>query len=114
MSATQLYNVEMQWQRKLGEVRPALKLMANQWPFLTDINFVMIIISNTLIIYFLVWCDDKGASCVRNPDWGTVVDTVSFSQTIIAFIVTISYYIENREIFGGLIEIQDQVKSNGL
>jgi hypothetical protein len=74
----------------------------------------MILISNFLIIWFLKWCDDKGTSCVENPDWATVVDTVSFSQTIIAFIVCISYYIENREIFNGLIEIQDQTKSNGL
>ena len=104
----------MQWQRKLGEIRPALKLMANKWPYLTDINFVMILISNILIIMNLEWCSDTNKSCVKNADTKLIVDTVSFSQTIIAFIVCISYYIENREIFNGLIEIADRTKSSGL
>lgn len=52
---TEVLKVEMIWQQRLGQVSPVIKTFANQWFYLSWVNFLLIILVNVLFIQYLVW-----------------------------------------------------------
>ena len=83
----------MLWQQRLGQLSPAIKKFANQWSYLSWVNFILIIVINLMFVQYFVQKD--GQLTFEPPDRRSLVEGVGLIQTTIAFIVLFSYYLEN-------------------
>lgn len=95
----EVLKVEMIWQQRLGQVSPAIKTFANQWFYLSWVNFLLIILVNFLFIQYLVWDQATDKLIMETADQLSLVQGVGLIQAAIAFIVLFSYYLENRAKF---------------
>lgn len=53
VETVELLKIEMQWQQQLGRISPALKYYANNWEYLSWLNFILILIINLMLMLFM-------------------------------------------------------------
>lgn len=68
--------VEMIWQQRLGQVSTAIKVFANQWFYLSWINFLLIILVNFLFIQYLIWDQESDSLTMVSGDELSLVQGV--------------------------------------